>query len=133
MLFRYFFKPEKSIAKKCQMTFELLVTLNNRNSTPLLIVAVLINSTSQDVEQISTVFLVQKVMYKKNQKTFKNAYCFSVENNFLIINLSSYTSMMRKHSFSGKKSSYRLEPYKAKNSEFIKGMLRSIFYIDINI
>ena len=58
MLFRYFFKPEKSIAKKYQMTFELLVTLSNRNSTALPIVAVLINRTSQDIEQISTVFLV---------------------------------------------------------------------------
>ena len=37
---------------------------------------------------------------------------------------------MYKYFFSGKKSSYRSVHYKARNSEFLKGMLRPVFYID---
>ena len=40
--------------------------------------------------------------------------------------------MMYKNLFSGRKPSYRLEYYKANNSEFLKGILRPLFYIDRN-
>ena len=45
-----FLKRKKVYTKKYQKIFELLVTLTNRNSTALRIVAILINRASQNIE-----------------------------------------------------------------------------------